>query len=379
MQKGTLMRRMNRAFTLIELLVVVAVLAILIAVLLPALAGVRAQVQAVQAMSNARQVVVALTAFTADGGFGFNDGPGRLSGGNGNYPPSYLYGSDQTGLQFRWEDQRDNNPNPGNGYIHWSQLLFDGERVSTDAFTSPAVTDGGAPRTNPGDNLENWSTGQRNDLNQAAPGGEFPEDRQAARVALAGNGAIFSRNKFAASGGRDPRSLPSVNQYYNKLVKATDIRQPSRTVLVTEFADFNDWESLMADGFKVKSHRPIEPFVGNRQIGLPADPYAVTPRTGTGFQLFSYPDPEPAANQVRAWSDLAGAGSLIEPGGNSAIINAVGRHHPGEQTNFVNVDGSGFRGDLRDTVFERRWGEEMYSFDDFGDPNATQVAEFPDR
>ncbi len=55
-----------RAFTLIELLVVIAVIAILIAILLPALAGARRQARTTKCMVQARQVVTAITAFSAN-------------------------------------------------------------------------------------------------------------------------------------------------------------------------------------------------------------------------------------------------------------------------------------------------------------------------
>jgi prepilin-type N-terminal cleavage/methylation domain-containing protein len=350
----------GRGFTLIELLVVVAVIAILIAVLLPALSAVRGQAQALQALSNARQVATALQAYTSDGGFGFNDHPsGRLSSGSGTYPPSYLYGAEETGLRYRWEDQTFTNPNPSHGYIHWSRLLFEGERVPSEAFQSPAVTEGGAPRSNPGPDIGDWTANQENDLGQTAPGGRYPEDRQAERVAFTGNAAIFSRNKFAAPNGVDPYTNPNQSQNFNTLVKTTDIDQPSNTILMTEFADKEQWATLM-DGLVVKSHRPVDPFVG-LSSGI-----EVLNQTIAGRPSFSYP----SLDSIEDWGAID-KGAFTD--GTNSRLNGVGRHHPGETTVFVYADGSGNRGDLEDSVAERRWGRKFYSLWDKGNPTGVSV------
>lgn len=319
----------RNAFTLIELLVVVSIIAILIGILLPALGSARREAEAVTCGTNLRSVGVAMASYTAT---------------TDQYPAAYVYGARQFGGTWRPEDQQTTNPQPANGYVHWSYFLFDdGDTAAEEAFTCPTLPNGGAPRTNPGPDQDDWEPLQINDLGQNTPS-EFPEDRQAKRIAYTGNAAIFPRNKFVTGDLRR-----------NQLVRPTQIEHEGKTILAGEFLHLPGWRSLyQGENPLMKSHRPITPFIGG---SAGTDVYN-EPLQG-GFPRFFYP-PESSIYTLREIP-----AGVIEDG--NSILNAVGRHHPGGDdkyggtSNFVFVDGHVERKTVLETVRERLWGDRFYS------------------
>lgn len=329
-----------RGFTLIELLVVVAIIALLIGVLLPALGKAREQGRMLTCANNQRQVATGLAAYTAS---------------NEYFPPSYAYGARESGLLWHERDQLQTNPNPANGYVHWSANLFEDDTgsVPEGAFTCPSVLNGGAPATNPGSDHNDWEAWQQNDLGNSA-GAATPKDRQVKRIAITGNAAIFPRNKFAG--------FTSSAERKNRLVNPAWIQASSRTILATEFFESNNWQSIAdAAGEKSKSHRPITPFVG---VSSGADVYR-EPDTGSGaVPRFKYP----FVSEIFDRNALAGRSftSLIDS--STPALNAVGRTHAGGgdskyggSANFVFVDGHVERKNVVETIRERLWGEKFYS------------------
>ncbi len=325
----------SRGFTLIELLVVIAIIAVIISILLPSLAGARKEAQAIKVAAAIRSVGQGVTQYT--------------TGKQDMFPPSYVYGRREDGLDWRKEDQRTTNPTPANGYVHWSQALFAGGLTPEDAFTSPVVTNGGAPRTNPGPDGPNWEDGQVNDMGQASPA-DRPRDRQVSRIAFTGNAAIFPRNKFNTGDFRQ-----------NRLVRGSAIDSSAMgsagVILATEFYDNGDgWTSLadtrVSQERLIKSHRPITPFLG-RSTGLD-----VFNEPDRGIASFQYPH----VDQIRTKGELErdGGRDLLGNGGETNL-DAVGRHHKGDSAYFVFVDGHAARMKVQETVKERLWGDRFWS------------------
>ncbi|MGD9689231.1 MAG: type II secretion system protein [Phycisphaerales bacterium] len=323
----------RRGFTLIELLVVIAIIALLVGILLPSLAGARKEARAIKCATNARSVVQAVVSYTAD----YKD----------LIPPAYVYGAEQTGTAWNIAAQQGEDFLGPEGYVHWSGFLFDQSSAAgqgsgglpQEAFTCPDVPMGGAPSTNPGPDagLEN---GQQ-------PANAQAWDRQAQRMAYAGNAAIFCRNKF--SGG---------TRRLNRLVKAGEVQLPSKTITVCEYLVWNGtWQGLMS-GSTMKSHRPITPFVGG---STGQDVYS-EPTLGSVPRYF-YPN---WRNNIYP-NERLGPGMIQDPNTN---LNAVGRHHPGTGigggnfggiANFAFLDGHVERLHVIDTIEKRLWGDKFYS------------------
>ncbi|MFM9996420.1 MAG: type II secretion system protein [Phycisphaerales bacterium] len=327
--------RRRSGFTLIELLVVIAIIALLIGILLPSLGRARAAARALQAGANARSVAQAVTTYTVDSRY---------------YPPAYVYASDPEGGDWRMEDQLASNPTQVNGYVHWSYSLFGGEKggsgVPETAFASPAVPNRGAPATNPGSDPNDWEPGQLNDVGAAAPGGNLPRDRQARRMAFAGNAAVFTRNKFAVS-------TPRKNQLVNPAGVDGSRYGASKVILLTEFIYTQDWKSIF-DGEKSKSHRPITPFIG----GSSGTDVYNEPNIGNA-ERFTYP---PLSAILR--NDQLGEGMIVNANSN---LNAVARHHPGPTgpyggaSNFAFCDGHVEQMNVVQSIKKRLWGDRFYS------------------
>jgi prepilin-type processing-associated H-X9-DG protein len=310
---------------------VISIIALLIGILLPALSSARRSAQAVVVSSNARSVLQATTVYT--------------TANKGYFPVSYVYAAERDGYAWEFDQQRESHPNPINGYIHWSHALFDGGDVPDDAFESPVVLSRGAPRTNPGNDFEDWEPEQVNDMNQPF-GANGPEDRQVKRLAFACNAAVIPRNKFNAGTRRKA-----------KQVKEHVIYRSSDTILITEFKETANWRSLAdpsASGENViKSHRPITPFFG---MSSGADVFNEIDRP---VPSYAYPDVE-QLEDILGTINSNQVGLIVGQGGSSSSLEAVGDSFDG-RANFGYVDGHVEMRELIDTINERQWGDRFYS------------------
>lgn len=332
----------SRAFTLIELLVVVAIIALLLAILIPSLAQARQEAYAVRCAANLHHVGQAVHIYLTRE---------RV------FPVSYAY------LEYLAKNDRvvcdlspkgqDSAKNNKYGYVHWSYFLYDDGKVGEEAFQCPGYAEGGAPRTNPGLNPEDWEGGQVDDTQRSDPNDR--RDWQARRMAYTANAAVMPRNKFT--------SYLSGGQRVNKFISDSPIRNAGRVIMATEF--FNDWKAEAVDtggsGLLSKSHRPINPFY-NYVTG--SDEYA--PSTlGSGFWYGTVQKPvTPEDYGVRSLD-------LIQRNPVGLIdlddINAVGRHHPGGEkyfggtANFLYVDSHVERKTLFDSLQKREWGDAYYT------------------
>jgi prepilin-type N-terminal cleavage/methylation domain-containing protein/prepilin-type processing-associated H-X9-DG protein len=319
-------------FTLIELLVVVAIIALLISILLPSLAAARSQAKGIKCAANARQVGQAVAIY--------------LTQNNGVYPVSYIYASGPNG-----EYDLDNQPlDRAYGYLHWSWFLYGRGEVEEAAFTCPEFPNGGAPRTNPGPNAEDWEGGQVDQRGQTSP--NSLEDHQAARVAFTANAAVMPRNKFTSQFSGGPR--------VNKLVPDNKVVSARRIILAAELN--NNWVTSgiqSGGGVESKSHRPVNPFY---HLSSGANEYLAAERT-PGFMYG--PQDDRKRYGLQPYNQIVEKAGLID-GSAGPETNVVGRHHPGGDElggtcNFLYTDGSVDRKTILATMKQREWGDAYYS------------------
>jgi len=325
------------AFTLVELLVVISIIAMLLAVLMPALSKAKKLAQGTMCAANMRGVGVGMLCYVTEFQY---------------FPASYLYASNTRG-GYSIENQDPSHPY---GYIHWSWYLFNSGKCDAKVFTCPSMKSGGAPRTNPGSQSNDWEGTQVDQNGQARPNSLV--DKQAPRVSITANAAIIPRNKFTA--------ILSEGQRVNRFVRGDELRNPSSLIMITEFN--NNWKALgvqQGSGILVKSHRPILAFshIGTGYIGnaVYKAPYN-TP-------YFVYGDNSAQRNYgLKPISEVEQSSDLLD-GGAGHPINAIGRHHSGPGVtkeyggcaDFLYVDGHVAKKTVLSTLEQREWGTKFYS------------------
>eukprot|EP00913_Durusdinium_trenchii_P006022 g5634.t1 len=328
-----------RAFTLIELLVVIAIIALLIGILLPALGSARKSAWTSIALNNSRQVLIGVVTYTAEE--------------QEYYPASYVYAATDDPTDFSWNlsDQRDPQQSPRNGYIHWSYALFGNGEVPEEAFESPALLNRGAPRTNPGPREESWESQQKNKLNDTFGSGSYDEitDKQVARLAFGGNGALFPRNKFA--------QMEFGARRQNQFVRDAVIQFPAKTILVGEFDDGGkDWRILARkvdssdNGLWTSgSHRPFTPFQG---LGSGEEVYdEMADRKSFRYSF---------TRDILTEDEVRNRPGLLLDSEDS--LNAFSRMHSGKGVTGY-TDGHSSLRTVEETIINEEWGQRLAALD----------------
>lgn len=331
--------RRTTGFTLVELLVVVSIIALLISILLPSLRKARDQAKTVKCAANERQVGQALAAFIAES--------------NGLYPPSYAYPT-----KGQWDPSHPENQELSSvpyGYTHWSYFLYSSGRAKDEAFQCPNFPEGGAPRTNPGMQPEDWEPGQQDANNNTNPNSLV--DKQARRMAYAANAAVMPRNKFTIQLAKGVRR--------NVMVKENMIKRPGSTILATEY--LRNWKALGIDdggAILVKSHRPINVFY---HLGTGANEYQAPPMNpGFLYGIKASPNSERDYGLLPL-AEVKDKTNILDYTSGLPQINAVGRSHPGGNSayggtaNFLFVDTHVEKMTPLQSLVQRLWGDRYYS------------------
>ena len=337
------------AFTLVELLVVIAIIALLIGLLIPALGKARESARQTKCAANLRNLGQAALVYSST----YNV-----------LPPSYVYSRNLTDDSWLINEQfGSGTQRPDQRYIHWSYMLFGGVRdgVGEEAFACPTMPRGGAPRSNPGRNPDDWEPGQIDDDGVTAGSATSANkaDAQVRRLGYVANEVLMPRNKLSPTGnaGRltrlvDPAKVDS------------EARGGSGTILAAEFSISPNYNSLYrfgasADGDVIKSHRPVAPI-----LGLSAG-FDVTqePATG-GVPRFAYYDVAQSSWTGTVFTTRNPiVGAIDSPDFRPHVI---GRHHGGRDSvggssNFLFVDGHVENTFVTETIRQRKWGTRFWS------------------
>ena len=191
--------RRRVAFTLIELLVVIAIIAILAAMLLPALAKAKQKAQAVQCLSNVRQVGIASLMYLTD----FED----------RFPP-YTGKNGQT-TQLSWLGTT--GKLPGYNNVSSADRWLSDYLVKTSANSNAPVEVARCP-------ADNYSARETVGQGPSGPGDS--------------NYADFGASYYANIGLLAGYNIENLTIDANKSCKATDIAKPARMVAFTTFAAY---------------------------------------------------------------------------------------------------------------------------------------------
>lgn len=326
-EAGRRARGARGAFTLIELLVVVAIIALLISILLPSLSRARDSAKAVKCAANLRQVGQAVAGYLAEN--------------KTTYPAAYQYLDEFGSIVFQ--------ATPPAGYSHWSYSLYQGGKVQDEAFQCPSMERQGHPRTNPGGSGKDWNIGEQ--IDDGGQIGPNPiTDRQAPRISYTANAAILPRNKWTVEMSAGART--------NRYVRETELKGTAEIILAADFnKSFKAVGEQQGSNILSKSHRPVNPFYHN-SAGY--NEYAASPSVG-----FRYTPIGDATYGLKSQAQIEEASNLIG-GSLGTELNAIGRHHPGEDklggsANFLFCDGHLERTTVLRTMELRRWGERYYS------------------